>query len=210
MRVWVKSRLTGCTFASTMLRQKEGQRGGITILEQSFNRDRLATSTISSSLELLAFGRSFGIIFFPDINSPFDLANMLALLGHHERWRVTVKSVDEHEIALQVEWRTQEGHWSDCLGLAPMMGMPPTRRAPYVGLALWPGPPRTSNKSGKVDLKDVPSPLPKSQHKGVRDETRERVSALFGERFEKTEWQSLAFKLPAESCGPLLMLLQEP
>lgn len=88
------------------------------------------------------------------------------------------------------------------MGLAPLLSMPATRRAPHVALAVWPGK-AMSSLEPDVAFKDIPSPFPSEDaHRRAIHESREGANGILGEEASKL-WREVAFSLP-ESCRTLL------
>lgn len=69
-----------------------------------------------------------------------DIASMLGTLVQDERWQCRSRGRDEAgACAIELTWSTEHGARSRAMGFAPLASMPITRRAPFVGFALWPG-----------------------------------------------------------------------
>ncbi|CAN0472795.1 unnamed protein product, partial [Laminaria digitata] len=150
---------------------------------------------LDGQLERAGAQRLFVIASFPRLSSDKELVDWLLQLRARERWSVRVLSHDRDTAEIQVEWKTANGHWSNCMGLAPTLSMPPTRRAPYISFALWPG--EQSRSSGeKITFRDIPDPDGLRGEPETRREmlhaTREAKEALF-EHTPDRNWRDISF-----------------
>ena len=115
---------------------------------------------------LIGSGREgcFAIAVFPGIDCEASLVAFLkALMAHGGRWRCqdTTREAD-NEFLLHLEWLTEDGKWSSCMGFAPLMTMPVPRRLPFVCLGLWPG--RQRRSTGEcVDFSDIDHQIPQAE-----------------------------------------------
>ena len=97
------------------------------------------------------------------------------------------------------------GRWSVAMGLAPLLSMPVTRRAPFPAIALWPGKPRKKSKKGEsVSFGDIPSPFEGTEHGAALSASTDRTRELMGlDDPEQGPWRSVAFCLSPEAAAHL-------
>ncbi len=110
------------------------------------------------------------LLIFPSTN---NLEALVDEIRRQDRWRVT--SPASHRV--HIEWKTEEGFWSSCMGFAPSLDMPVPRRLPAVALALWPGV-QNRNKGDQVDFKDIPTALGPDEHARLLKMTTENVGQI--------------------------------
>jgi hypothetical protein len=127
------------------------------------------------------------IVVFPDIETQAALVSLLVRLAKSERWtfrEVARSQTRESDLLLGIEWRTARMHQSSIMGLAPFVTMPIYRRAPHVGLALWPGDHENKHwdvrpeRLGEVGLVDMPTGLSKVRHGATKNESHALTKAL--------------------------------
>lgn len=153
-------------------------------------------ASMDSMLDAFGQKERGALLAFPGIDQERDVAYLLSALDRaSDRWSVYPIDADADPVRLQVTWRTKEGHESMVMGLAPFLTMPPTRRMPYVGLALWPGrkAEKTKDVAG-VSFRDMPSELVEKEHRRLVKETREGVDLAWG---TKRDGELFAFRLPS-------------
>lgn len=129
-----------------------------------------------------------GAIVFPDFRTESDIRELLKMLSGASPWSVVQEDGEWGELAFEqfdVSW-TSEGYGEACsaLGMAPLLSMPPTRRAPFVSLFVWPGPRRNNHrrkKSAVIGIGDMaPAEMDEGKYKDLSGRTRERARSLNG------------------------------
>lgn len=194
IKVWLTKVMTGCNFAGLLVRQSSG------IWIQSIREVPTLESLelLDVSLDTVGAAGTVAVVMFPGVHSVTQLVETLELLNRLERWRVSTLDEDEDVCTVKVEWLTEEQKWSNCMGLAPLLSMPPTRRAPFVGLALWPGV-QSRNEGPSVDFHDIPLPLDLADDDAARrqmfKQVKEKTTKLFAQTPERN-WREISFCLP--------------
>lgn len=104
-------------------------------------------------------------------------------------------------LASQIEILERHIIPSYAMDFAPSGQMPTTRRAPYLGLALWAGkranPFFSLGRVGTINLAHAPHALEKASHDGVWSESERATRALLAEPPDDARWlRDVAFCLP--------------
>lgn len=136
---------------------------------------------------------------FPDVRAEAQLIELLNLLKGAERWRCRRVASSMPGLLVGVEWKTDHGPWSQTMGFAPLLTMPVTRRAPYVGIAAWPGPPRKAGLE-YVGFIDMRSGFEKEQHALALAKTKEQTSKLLGAEAQAVDWHQVSFSLALDKA----------
>jgi hypothetical protein len=104
---------------------------------------RADVADANRTLDECAEAGEFGALVFPRLRAAEEIASTLTVLARDSRWdlrRVEWKALKRDEdMPVGLHWRTADGNWSSAMGFAPLGWMPVTRRAPYVGIVVWPG-----------------------------------------------------------------------
>lgn len=136
MRRWLR-RMPGCHFASHIAAPAQ-QAVWMQIYERALERQDVAE--ISANLLEAARKDAALVVLVTSLRTADDIASMLGTLVQDERWRCCLRGLDEAgACAVEVTWQTEHGARSRAMGFAPLASMPITRRAPFVGFALWTG-----------------------------------------------------------------------
>lgn len=193
LRLWVQV-LSGCRFAGQL-----ATRGGAVVSHAIWGAPH--ASRLSFLLEQEGEAKNAVIFTFPERRTPQDVADLLSGLSEDDRWESRELLAPTPLVApgrlLQLTWRTAYDRTMTVLGLGPFGTMPVTRRAPYVGLAVWPGheendwyfgrpgaPARGSRKT--IGLPDMPTKAKSQQeHDDLWDDTQRTVTVL------APEWEPL-------------------
>lgn len=177
--------MTGCTFASQMSKDKK-----LALYHASqVDHDMIDLFFLQAGLDFEA-----AVAVFSAPRSIQDMIQTLCSLLAGERWRGRVFCEDDDSFCITMEWKTADGLWSNCMGLGPLFSLPVTRRAPYLGLALWPGPPRRREGCTGVSFYDIRHGLPKDTRESYRERTTKRVNELMGTDKEMS-WRDITFRL---------------
>ncbi len=188
---------SGCVFASSFA--GDGLSGRISFA--SFPEfDALSAADVEQHLDGCGGAGRAACCVFPDVQSDAGVVSLLTELADSERWRCS-RSLHAAS-CVRVEWRTQDGAWSQAMGLAPMFAMPASRRAPYLALALWTGAADAHNESGEVGFVDMPSKLEQSAHRRGLWNSMRSVDEILGAD-AGPHWRTIAFRF-SESSTHLL------
>lgn len=187
MQKWVIGHMTLCSFAASLLRTDS-----ITLYESDDPFDGVEVAALNGVLDFSGMAKNRAcVLMFPSIREEENIVTLVRRLEASERWRCAWKMQSQTR-DLNLEWLTEEGKWSSCMGFAPLLTMPPTRRAPYVAIALWPGKARDPDQSS-VDFKHIPSPIDDDdKRKAALDRVRADVRELVG---DTDELYDLTFRL---------------
>lgn len=152
MAVWFKAG-SGCAFAAQFASGRAPR-----IAYATFSKvDGSVATDINNHFSAAAPDQRAAVALFPSIATEAELVELVKSLCADERWRCRhVDSKLPGRAAVMLEWRTDAGQWSRTMGLAPLLTMPVTRRAPFVAIAAWPGTSRkpTAKVVGFIDMPD--------------------------------------------------------
>tara|TARA_B100001750_G_scaffold241194_1_gene252206 strand:- start:686 stop:1333 length:648 start_codon:yes stop_codon:yes gene_type:complete len=181
----------GCAFASNFAR--EGIDGRIAFAELS-EPDADTVDDINASLDGCGVAERAACLIFPSVTTPDGIVDLLQRLSTDERW--SCRRFERASDMLCVEWRTASGRTSRALGLAPMLSMPVTRRAPYVAIALWPGQQKKRKQPREdVGFIDMPSNLDSKKHRALISASTKNANAILGDDAAE-HWREVAFRFP--------------
>jgi hypothetical protein len=210
VRRWIQNGHTGCSFARALTRdEKPDKPARITVV--SYHAAPLNVERLNQLFDQCAANGEPAIVAFPDIRSVPQLVALLGRLGEDERWECTLTTVegfDRDDDLVRVIWQAPHQGWrSEVMGLAPLLSMPVTRRAPYPGLALWPGAPsanrlfaRDPDKPDILDLLDTTHAFAPEAVGSMKKESIEATKAMTADPSDKVGfYRSVAFVLPAGS-----------
>lgn len=188
---WFSTQVTGCVFASSFASKGIDGRIVFSTIPSPGSEELL---DIDAQLEACGRESRAACLVFPSVNTLEQLGELLSLLDRSRRWRVREHSRDARGVLIIVEWRTETEEWSRSMGLAPMMNMPTTRRAPHVALALWPGPAKKKKKSW-VGFIDMPSEMRAPAHEKALEQSVATVSEILDDDGGE-HWRDVAFRIP--------------
>ena len=191
---WIQSQQTGCFFASRLISREKK------ILVVEFASGSVAELNVEEINDQLDFAGSKGVFvvaIFPGLESLGEIER----LDEEPRWRIESEAIGRREY-VSLEWETKEGKWSNCMGLAPLLSMPPTRRAPFVGLALWAGNATHDANRSTVDFHDIPNPIKLEKRPEAFERVRRTVDELMGNRKDEVDWRKISFALPTPTNNP--------
>jgi hypothetical protein len=195
--------MTGCGFASSFAARASAKR--IAYYVRVGRPEDADVSEINVATAGCARARRFVVVLFPHVRSSWEIADLLRALDANDRWACTHVPWRHHErreaALIGVSWRTPDEVWSSVMGFAPLGEMPVTRRAPFVGLALWPGRRDNPYRRGKpgpgVGLVDGAHGMEKDAHDANWKETNAQVVDLFADPAEDREHlRAVAFSIP--------------
>lgn len=216
MRGFLRSTVTGCTFAAVHAREI-----GDAVLYQVFvdPLDDELPGEVESFLDAAAQERAAAIVVFPELRSAEDICALLRLLQGRERWRLESVPWKRHpraDLLLGLWWRTAAGDRTSVMGLAPLGTMPATRRAPYVALVAWTGghenehwTKRTPGEVGLVNMRLPSSLAPIDKYRAAFQTTRDTVKEIKAALAEGAAEPNVAFCLPAD-CAEMLADVSTP
>lgn len=159
-------------------------------------------SRLSRHLTTCASLGKVAIAAFPTIADEGGICELIEHLSTADGWKCAEVPWPGERLMVAVRWRTGEGRWSKAMGIAPLLSMPPTRRAPYVALAVWPGE-AVRSREPDVAFIDIPTPFATEQeHKQALHVTEAEVKGILGDEASES-WREVAFSLPG-ACRPRL------
>lgn len=211
VRDWLTRFLTGCHFASALARRRDG------VL---FGRYVEPTSGVAldALFDVAATRHVPAVAVFPQIRTESELVAQLGLLLADERWSLSIEhptGLDTDDVLVGLRWRTSGGLSSAVMGLAPLMTMPLTRRAPHVCLAAWTGGhenPRVKRRPpDSVDFLDASLDdldLDATKYKRRWNESVADTTELLSDPPDAaSNYRSVAFRLGAEVRGRVEQLV---
>ena len=158
---WLKTGISGCQFARAFARDRgpaEIRISAVGALDEGPVAD-----TLQALLTQAAAARTAVIFVFPRMRVDEEIADLLSTLALNPSFKLSEKvwpaGSTRQEILVKLYWHTPTGNWSKVMRLAPSGIMPVTRRAPFVGLMIWPGGhdnvyrPRNDSTVGVADMK---------------------------------------------------------
>lgn len=184
-RLWLRTGNSGCEYAKR-LAAKASQIAIVAHMEPMLP----PTAWLDGVFDANADEERAVIAVFPHIQSERALIDLLNSLAG-ERWKILPrkKSSPSGNTCIGVDWTTKHGDVSETMGFAPFPSMPVTRRAPYVGIAAWPGQrsnpfrgesPTPMGREGRVSFLDAPHGLNerREEYEAWWQTTSERVASL--------------------------------
>lgn len=176
---WLRSGSTACGFAQHFA-------GSAQLIAQVC----LSGVPSASDLDDIFLGNStrVPVVVIPVIASERELVRFLQRLPHDsDRWSIHRRDVSAPSggVAVGIEWITANQQRSHVMGFAPLLTMPSTRRAPYVGLSTWPGahanPFRQPRRPRAVSFIDAAHQLDQQEHDRMYAGTERAVAELLGD-----------------------------
>lgn len=187
---WFQVMSSGCHFAGHFAREDSRRIAFATL----FKIDDATPFAITQHFEQAALRDHAGVVVLPTIQREAEIHSLLDLLTSSDRWhRQELNSNQPGRLAVALHWRTQGGLWSRSMGLAPLLTMPLTRRAPFVAIAAWPGGPKKP-ATDTVGFGDMRSNLG-DQHKATFAKTRDLSSQMLADDPDKAQLGEIAFCL---------------
>ena len=198
---------TGCGFAHSLARSGTG----IAWLALSGNMDADLPGQLDALLDQAAMDRELAILIFPDMRTSSDVASMLQALCLGQRWSMELQPWKKHErtdALVHVMWTNGDGDRTSALGLAPLGSMPVVRRAPFVSIAVWPGPRSNEHRTEQeeiISIGDMPSPagLDADGYRKMFAEAKARVKVLTAIPPEGAAMRQVTFCLDGEGAERL-------
>jgi hypothetical protein len=193
---------SGCHFAGILAAHAK-----VTLYSvSSFAKSDLPT--IDGFIESSATDRKTFFVLFPHVRSAPGILKILDVLDGGERWSVERLAWRKHArsnaVPIGVYWSNSAGNRMSVMGFAPLLAMPTTRRAPYVGIAIWGGGHENKQRnkehptnSKNVGIVDVPTLIPDATHTRLWNKSTEHVASLLRDPSEDVEHlRKVAFCLP--------------
>lgn len=181
---------SGCQFAAQFSHESSRRIAFATVL----NVDATTPADVTRHFEEAALRDHAAAVVFPGIRHEADLHALIDALARDARWRShEVASMRPERLAIALHWKTRSGHWSRTMGLAPLLTMPITRRAPYVAIAAWPGSARKPDVDA-VGFGDMPSGLG-DRHKPTLSRTRALTREMLADDPDRDVLGEIAFCL---------------
>lgn len=185
------ARFSGCHFAARYATREDEERLRISVVHH-LPDDQI--DSLNRLLEGCAEIKQAGIFLFPGVGDQEQLVAIVQKLASSDRWELETSLDEARGMLVRLLWRTADGHMSDTLGMAPLLTMPLTRRAPYCAIALWPGSPRKEGED-RVGFIDMPSGLPADKHRQMLQSSTDTVRNLLGEEPKEAPWRNVTFCL---------------
>lgn len=178
------------------------------VVLDSFSGVELAA--IAGTFDMAADAGQFACILFPRLRYANEIASIIKTLLRDERWscsRVPWQKFPRYrDTAIGLHWRTKSGFVSSAMGFAPLGSMPVSRRAPYVGVVVWPGGQenRFAKKQDTVGFIDGKHGMTRGTYDPLFKKSQELVGELFGDPQEdRVQLRRVAFCLPRNVASPL-------
>lgn len=187
---WLGAGLVGCSFARKLAREPE-RRFAYYVGLDDLDAGHLQETT--ALIDGAASDNRVAILLFPRARDGRDVALIIRSLARVARWTVNVGSwqnAAKHGTYLPVsmEWTTTQQLRTKAMGFAPLGTMPVTRRAPYVGIAVWGGGYANQHKrsaAGSVGFIDVdPGEMTPADHEARWTATIANTKLLSTDPFE--------------------------
>ncbi len=185
------ARFSGCHFAARYATLEDEERLRVSVV-QHLPGDQV--DSLNRLLEGCAEISQAGVFVFPGVADQEQLVEIVQTLASSDRWELETDLDVARGMLVRLLWRTAEGNTSDTLGMAPLLTMPLTRRAPYCAIALWPGSPRKEGED-RVGFIDMPSGLPDDKHRQMLQSSTDTVRNLLGEEPKEAPWRNVTFCL---------------
>lgn len=205
MRGFLRSGVTGCAFARAHAKEATD---ALLYDVHVGPLDDVFPVEVERFLDAAADENAVGIVLLPELRTGEQICELLRLLGTRPRWRIAERAWRRHarpDVLVGVWLQTRLGEETSVMGLAPLGSMPATRRAPYVGLAAWPGglvnPFWTKPTPGRVGLVNMPLPgkMNEEAYASAYEKTERDVRLLKESLEEGAARPDVAFCLPP-SC----------
>lgn len=207
MRHWLLGGHTGCAFAKSLAADKSDGSARITFVAQP----QLDVTRLNRLLDECSRQQTPAVVIFPNVRSVGAVADLVHQLASDQRWtcsRPRIAGFQRNDDLVRILWRSPfEGWASEVMGLAPLLTMPVTRRAPFVGLALWPGGPsehrlypRDEGKADVLDLLDTSHPFDDKAVASMKDRSILATKTMMSSPNDSVRnYRIVAFALPAGS-----------
>lgn len=187
---WFMGSNSGCYFASHFAQENTKR----LLFGESLGISESTPDEINDHFDSAHAASFAGVMIFPHIRNRLDLDRLLELLAANERWCRTETTAHGHR-DVRLQWTTPHGALSETMGLAPLLSMPVTRRAPYVAIAAWPGEPQdpAASETAFIDMNsDLDEALHRTKLKQTQSLTR---TMLAGDAHAKHALRKIAFCL---------------
>ena len=198
---WFRAGMTGCEFARVFARQPApGEVRSVVV------RHALETPPVADILEpilLRAAAEHAAVLsIFPDLRHDEEVADLVTSFSSHQSWTVWEPKwgtdAQRDDVLIALDWMTPSKHVSNALGLGPLGAMPVTRRAPFVGIVLWPGAhenPHRNVNYRRVGVADMKHSLSRAKHKTYWDRSQQNKTAYTSEEHVNAARHDVTFCL---------------
>lgn len=189
---WLKAH-AGCSFAARFAASKGDaqQRLGYSAIHAAVV-DHQVRGDIDGFLDGCGAREQAAVLVFPSIKSTDGVVSLARSLNGG-RWTCQERFDEARGHLFELAWMAACGLPSSVMGLAPLLSMPMTRRAPLVVLALWPGPPRPTSKGKGLSFMDMPSGLDAALHAEQLFRSTEMTERALGESPKTAPWRRVTF-----------------
>ena len=207
-RRWLSRGMAGCSFAIRLSRDPTHRLAFFTDLRPvgMIQADAITTHVVEAARR-----EQVPVALFPAARTDRDTTALVTCLSQSDRWDLKVRAVsnDDRPGVVEVELRftTTDDATAYAMGFVPSGHMPVTRRAPYLALAIWPGPRRNpffkKGKAGITTMAHAPHGLDEATHESAWQASEEATAELLGTLHNKaTELRRVAFCLPSNCLAP--------
>jgi len=198
IRKWLTAVQSGCSFASILAGRSKGL--VITRLDEV---DGATAQILESVADGAATESKVLLAIFPHLRGEAEVVSLLEMLAQRPRWKIGLLPWKRHKRddaqLVSLSFTTACDHQFAVMGFAPFGSMPVTRRAPYVGLAIWGGGHANEHHSAdgqSVGLPDVPTRLTADKHALNWQQTTAKTKALLSSPPEdRAQLREMAFCL---------------
>jgi|SRR5215212_653240 len=201
---WLRAGITGCEFARVFAKGPAPADIRPVVI-----RDALAEPPVADLVQPIllraAADSAAVLLIFTDLRYDEEVADLANLLSRHTAWtlwepRWPVER-QRDDVLLALDWTTPSKHISNALGLGPLGAMPVTRRAPFVGLVVWPGAhenPHRPVEFKRVGVADMKNNLARAKHDAYWEVSQSNKSAYTREEGVSAARHEVTFCLRAE------------
>lgn len=201
---WLRAGMTGCEFARVFAKAPApGEIRPVIV------RNALSAPSVADILEpilLKAAGEHAAVLaIFPDLRYDEEVADLATAFSAHRSWTVWepkwAPDAKRDDVLVALDWTTPSKHLSNALGLGPLGTMPTTRRAPFVGLVVWPGAhenPYRDVQYKRVGVADMKHSLAKGKHDIYWDQSQQNRTAYTSEELVHAARHDVSFCLRAD------------
>lgn len=207
-RNWLNRGIPGCKFASVL-----AAKGKVSYYVSMRPIEDEKVESINAHIDRAAGHDDVAVLLFPHVRDErAGAATLIELLSESQRWSEERRELPEacragreETVGVSLFFETKHSERACAMGFSPSAGMPMTRRAPYLGLAVWAGrrsnPFWTEGSPGTVNMSHAP-PLAEdaAQHEKLWKESKTRTRALLSEPQDDYRWvREITFCLQADS-----------
>lgn len=206
---WLRAGMTGCEFARVFAKQPAPAEVRTVVARNALGEPPIA-EILEPTLIKAASESAAVLTIFPDLRYDEEVADLAANLSLHPSWTLWEPAwppdAQRDDVLVALDWTTPSKHVSNALSLGPMGAMPVTRRAPFVGLVVWPGAhenPHREVRYKRVGVADMKHSLSKAKHDAYWEASQRNKTAYTGEELVNAARHDVSFCLRREVRGRL-------